>query len=678
MGKALRAARLVTLVGTGGAGKTRLSLQVASAALGDYPDGAWLVELAPLADDRLVAQAVATALDVKEGAGRTLVAALEEFVAGRRLLLVLDNCEHLLGACAQLARRLLQAGPELRILASSRERLRMAGEATYAIPALGVPEAAGPASAPATQPVDVAAFARADAVRLFIDRARAVQPAFALDAGNAAAVAEICRRLDGNPLAIELAAARIDTLPAGTIATRLGERLGLLDAGDRSALPHHQTLRASIDWSYDLLDEPEQELLQRLAVFAGGWTTQTATALAPDGETEAEVTRSLARLVDKSLVVRDADGERFRLLETVRQYAQERLRDSGTEAAARTRHLEEFLALAERARPELAGPEQGAWLARLDVERENLLAAHAWADHAPAGAELGLRFVWATKPYWITRGLMDLGMRLTLDALARPGAQGRTGARCRGLFDAGQIGTYMGRYDEAIALLEESLAIAREIGERRVVTAALQPLGLACLGKGDIAAARTHLEEALVMARELGNPRETAAALNVLAQLLRTEGELDAAEPLYEQGLAITRELGDRESIAISLLNLAQVAIDRDAGERARPMLLEALAIAGEIGSRRMGGCVLEVAAGLASATGAWKPAARFFGVAEALAERTGLQRDPADEAFLAPRMEAARNALGEIPFGDSEGAGRALDYGAALTELRAWLEAGA
>ncbi len=672
----LGTARLVTLTGTGGAGKTRLSLQVAAIALVDYPDGVWFVELAPLADERLVAQAVATVLGVKEAAGRTLPEALERHVADRRLLLVLDNCEHLARACAELAKRLLQAGGALRILASSRERLRVAGEAAYPVPSLAIPDRLDAANGDAPPPLDLERLARTEAVRLFIDRARGAQHAFNVDRRNAAAVADICRRLDGIPLAIELAAARVDSLSVDQIASRLDERFGLLTEGDPTAMPHHQALRASIDWSYDLLSASERALLQRLSVFAGGWTLEAAGAVGDGGDTgETGAVDLLVPLVEKSLVVMDAGGERYRLLETVRQYAQERLHDSGDEVDARARHLGYYLALAEKARPELAGPAQGAWLARLDLERENLLAAHGWADRAPEGAAAGLRLAWALKPYWINRGFPDLGLRMTVEALCRPGAEARTHDRCRGLFDAGQIGTYMGRYAEAQAHLEESLAIAREIGDKRVIAAALQPLGLACLGQGDTAAARTHLHEALVMARELGNPREIAAALNVLAQLLRTEGELDAAEPLYEQGLALARELQDRESIAIGLLNLAMVSIDRASRDRARPMLLEAAAIADEIGSKRTGQCVLEVSAGLAASRKDWESAARFYGAAEATAGQTGLQRDPADEAFLAPRIAAARKALAAPKFAAAESAGRALTYPEALGELRAWLE---
>ncbi len=678
IGKLLGTTRLVTLTGVGGTGKTRLSLHAAAHALDAFPDGVWFVELAPLADERLVAQAVATALGVKETAARPLVEALENHVNNRRLLLVLDNCEHLLKGCAVLAKKLLHSSRGLQILASSRERLHMAGETAYPVTSLAVPDPVESADGAKHAAIDLEALAKTEAVRLFIDRAVSAKPAFALTRHNAASVAEICRHLDGIPLAIELAAARVDSLSIDKIAARLGDRFGLLIGGDPTATPHQRTLRASIDWSHDLLAEAERVLLQRLAVFAGGWTLEAAEDVcAGRGGRETGVLNRLIHLVEKSLVVLGAGGERYHLLETVRQYAQERLRESGNEDEVRNRHLDHYLALAEKARAELAGPAQGTWLARLDQDRENLLAAHARADRAPDGASLGLRLAWALKPYWINRGFPELGLRLTVDALARSGASDRSHARCRGLFDAGQIGTYMGRYAEARRYLEESLAIAREIGDTRVATAALQPLGLACLGLGDKTAARAHLEEALVMARELGNPRETAAALNVLAQLLRSESELDAAEPLYEEALALARKLDDRESIAIGLLNLAMVSIDRGSREAAAPMLLEALAIAEEIGSRRTGQCVLEVSAGLAALREEWNCAARLFGAAEAQAAQTGLQRDPADEAFLAPRIDRAREALAADGFAPAEAVGRAQSYEEALGEARAWLEGG-
>ena len=670
IGDLLARTRLLTLHGAGGIGKTRLSLQAAAEAIDDYPDGVWFVELAPLSDARRVRQSVASVLGVKEEAGRPVQQALGKHVRDRQLLIILDNCEHLLQACAEVASALLQAGPKVRILATSREPLRVAGETTYPVPALAVP-------APCDDPA-LPAWAQVEAVRLFMERATAAQPRFQLTQKNAAAIAAICHSLDGIPLAIELAAARVRALPVEKISERLCDRFQLLKGGDRTGLPRQQTLRALIDWSYDLLTNGERALLRRLAVFAGGWTLEAAEAVAADGDMAApEVLGLLTDLVEKSLVALDAEGHRYRLLDTVRQYARERLDAAGEDQATRSRHLAHYLALAEEARPELTGPNQGAWLARLDPERENLLAAHAWCDHAVRGAELGLRLVYAVKIYWLNRGLLGLGFRITLEALARPGARQRSLARCRGLTDAGQLGYFMGRYGEVLALLEESLDIARELGDRTRVAGALQPLGMAYLGHGDPATARGYLEEAVAMARELGNKRELAGALNALAQLHRAENDLERAGPLYESVVALARELGDRESIAIGLLNLAMVSIGRGAADGARGMLVEVLVIAGEIGSKPATQSALEVAAGLAAARGDAGRAAEFYGVAETLAAQTGLQRDPADESFLAPLIAGAAQALGPAPFAAACAAGRSRAVEQALSDVRAWLRDG-
>ena len=660
--------RMVTLTSSGGTGKTRLSLQVAAELTGEYPDGVWFVELAPLADETRVPQAVALVLGVKEEAGHPVLEALVKYVKGRRLLLVLDNCEHVVQACAELAKQLLQAGTHLKILASSREHLRVPGERVYSVPALAFPDP--------KQPVAMETLAQYEAVRLFVDRTVAVQPGFHVTEQNAAAVMDICRRLDGIPLAIELAAARVRALSVENIASRLSDSFRLLAEGDHTALPRQQTLRASIDWSYDLLTVPERTLLRRLAVFAGGWTVEAAEAVGAHGDVDrVDVLDFLTRLVDKSLVEIDSQGERYRLLETVRQYAQELLHASGEEAATRARHLAFYLTLAEKARPHLVGPEQGAWLSRLDLERENLLSAHAWCDLAPAGAEPGLRLAYAVKPYWFNRGLLGLGHRVTVEALARVGAQERSILRCRGLFDAGQLGYLMGRYGETRGYLEESLSIAREFEDKPRIAAALQPLGLACLAQGERALARQHLEEALALVSELGDKRSIAAALNALAQLHRVEGDLDAAEPLYERVLALAREVGDRETIAIALLNLAMTWISRATAQRARATLVEALDIVQETGSKRCGQSVLEVTAGLAAFLGQAQCAARFNGAAQAQEAQSSLRRAAADEAFLAPLLAKVRSALGDAAFAAAEAAGRARPYEEAMGEARAWLE---
>jgi len=651
-GRLLAQSRMVTLVGVGGIGKSRLSLELATKMFEDFGDGVWLVELGNLSDPRLVPQAVASVLGVKEAAGRPVGEALMRYFKDRRSLLILDNCEHLLEACADLAKQVLRSGLRAKVLASSREPLRVAGETTYAVPALP----------------------QGDAERLFLDRALAAKPNFRVD-GSAAAVLSVCRRLDGIPLAIELAAARVRTLPVEAIAARLDDRFRLLTTGDRTVLPRQQTLRALIDWSYDLLTDEERAVFRRLAVFAGGWTLEAAETVCAFGAIDkANVLERVTQLADKSLVVVEPEGERYRLLETVREYARERLAESRELEEACNRHLGFYVGFSEQARPQLVGPDQGRWLARVDLERENILAAHAWCSRAPRGAECGLQLVYLLRPYWLNRGLLGLGQRINADALAHPGAQERNLARCRALFVAGQLSFYMGRYRQAQQYLEESVAIGREMGDKRRVGAALQPLGMAHLGQGDLATARRYLEEALASAEALGEPREIAAATSTLAQLHRVEGDLDAAEPLYERVLEIARELDDRESIAIGLLNVAMVAIGRQDNERARQMLLAVHAILEEIGSRYVGQSLLEVSAGLAVSRREWQRAARFYGAAEAQALLTGLHRDPADEAFLAPLVAKAHAALDTPAFAAAEGAGREVPYETIVAEARAWL----
>ena len=664
----LATTRLVTLLGVGGLGKTRLSLQTAADAVVEYPDGVWLVELAPLADSELVSQAVASVLGVKEAPGRPVLEALVGYSRDKRLLLILDNCEHVIQACANIAGTLLRAAPDLKIIASSREPLRISGETTYHLPSLSVPGIGDHATTDA--------LLTFEAVRLFADRAAAVQPTFRVTQQNTEAIIQICNRLDGMPLALELAAARVRSLTVEKIAERLGDRFRLLTGGSRTALPRQQTLHALIDWSHNLLSDHERMLLRRLAVFAGGWTLEAAEMVGAGGEVrEPMVLDLLTQLVEKSLVVLSAEGGRYRLLDTVREFAQDRLVESGETAATREKHFIFCLDLVERARSELKGSLQAAALVRIDADRENLLAAHGWCEQANSGAEAGLRLAYALKPYWLNRGLLGLGYRVTHEALARADAQSRTISRCGGLADAGQLAFFLGRYSEAQALLEESLAIARELGDKVRIEAVLQPLGMACLGQGNEMAARGHLEEAIGIARELGNNRELAGGSNALAQLHRMAGDLDQAEVLYDEVVTLARHIGDGEIVAIGLLNLAMVSVDRGSSGRARVLLLEVLTIAGAIGSKPAVQSVLEVSAGLAMFREEWGNAALFFGLAEALAAQTGLQRDPADEAFLGPRMSKVREMLGPEAFADAKAAGNGFDYDSALTRVRGWLE---
>ncbi len=657
--------RLVTLLGMGGIGKSRLSTQLAADVLDDFPDGVWFIELAALTDPGAVPQAVASVLGVKEEAGRPVIEALTKYVRDLQLLIILDNCEQVVHGCADLAKRLLQAGPRVKVLTSSRDYLQVAGETTYQVPTLSVPK----------ERISLDALAQHEGVRLFIDRAAASMRGFGLTEQNAAAVADICYCLDGIPLAIELAAARVRALSVQTIAARLSDRFRLLVTADQTVLPRQRTLRALIDWSYDLLSEQEKTMFERLSVFAGGWSLLAAETVCADDRLAGDIVDLLTQLVQKSLIGMDVKGERYQMLDTVRHYAQEKLAKSENAAALRERHLSFYLALAERARAELAGPEHEAALSRLDLERDNMVCAHRFVGTDEGSAERGIRLASALKGYWIYRGILGLGHQVTVEALARLDERRRDRVQCRGLFDAGQLCCFMGRYAEAKKYLEESLAIAREIGDRARIASVLQPLGMAAIGLSELVAARAYSEEAVELARELGKRRELAAALMALAQLHRLQANLNVAQPLYEEALLIARDLHDQDTTAIGLLNLAMVFINRSHADPVRPMLSEALQIATQIGSRPVGQSALEVTAGLCVLDEEWERAALLFGAAEAQAERAGLRRDAADEAFLAPLMARTRSALAATNFRVVSNKGRQLTYENALNCARGWLE---
>ena len=665
--KALTGARLLTLVGAGGIGKTRLSLQLAADILDDYADGVWFVELAPIADQRTVTPAIATVLGVMEEPGRPLVDVIVQWAADKRLLLVLDNCEHLIGACAAFAEQLLRGTPEVKLLASSREPLRIPGEVAYPVPALGVPESDKP-------DVDTT-YSRYPAVRLFAERAGAVLPSFQLNTRNGSTIRDICRHLDGIPLAIELAAARIRAMPVETIAARLDDRFRLLSSGNRAALPRQQTLRALIDWSHDLLSAQERTLFRRLSVFAGGWTIEGAEAVCSGGDVDVrDVLELLLSLVDKSLVVVDLHSGRYRLLETIRQYVLEKLEASEEPQAVRECHLDFYLALSEAAESHQNGPDQQAWRARLDVEHENLLSAHAFCGHSAEAGAKDLRLANAMRMYWFRRGLLPTGKRIMTEALLHPGAQARDRQRSIALSAAGLFCSFAGEYDEATGYLEESLAIARELGDREQIRSTVESLGFAEFGRGRLEAARGHAEEALVLARQSGDQHNVATALNAVAQMHRAYGDLAAAEPLYDEVIALGRRLDDAELVAIGLLNLAMIYIACRAHNSAGVALQEIIAIARKTRSMPVGQSALEVASGLAASLGDPALALRFFGAAEANTRDTGIVRDPADDAFLRPLIQSARRSLGPDAAACAERDGREAGYEAVLAEVDPWL----
>jgi predicted ATPase/class 3 adenylate cyclase len=662
----MRASRLLTLLGPGGLGKTRLALQLAAEALDGYADGAWFVDLAPLADASLVPQAIAAVLGVKEEPARRLEEALVRFVRDRELLLVLDNCEHVIAAAAAIAHELLRGGPRLKIVATSRQALHVPGETGYAVPALSVPASDGESG--------VEALRRCEAVQLFVDRATAIVPSFRLDARNAASVAAICRHLDGIPLAIELAAARLRVLPVESIARRLGDMFALLSAGERTALPRQRTLRALIDWSHDALLPGEQALFRRLAVFAGGFGLDAAEAVGTgDGVSTGEVLDLIAGLVDKSLVVPVDESGRYRLLETVRQYADQKLRAAGEARAARDAHLRHYLALAEAVRPEYTGAHGADDVRRMDMERENLLAAHAWCAEPHVPASTGHRFVHATKPYWWTRAV-GLGSRLLDEAAARGAGEPPARERALALLGAGQFAAVMGDYRAAQRHLVQALEIGRAV-DASLVPDLLHHLAWAEMGLGHAAAARALCVEALDGARRLGSPLAVAGACIALGQAHRLDGDIAAAVPLYEEALAVGRADGNAEYVAGALLNLAMSAISRGDAARARDHLREAAATAEASGSVPNGLCAVDAAAALAAIEGDYEGAALFAGIGDAGTRERGLTRDPVDEAFLAPLVARARDALASQAFDALHARGAAIPYERGIADVRAWLE---
>jgi predicted ATPase/class 3 adenylate cyclase len=678
----LRTNRLVTLLGLGGLGKSRLSVQLAAEVLDDHPDGVWLVELAPVADGRLVPHAVAGVLAVQEEPGVSLAEALVRVLRERRLLVVLDNCEHVLPACAELAKHLLQAVPGLVILATSREALRIAGEAVYALPALSAPPVPprGATGARAAMP-PLEALLEHDAVRLFVDRAQAAQRGFRLDAANAAAVAEVCAQLDGIPLALELAAARVRALSVEAIAERIGDRFRLLKTSDQTVLPRQRTLRALIDWSYDLLSVAERALFARLSVFAGGWTLEAAEAVTPGGRGDPidrdDVLDLLASLVEKSLVAMDADGARYRYLETVRAYAAERLGEAGGEGVARAvseRHLAHFLDLAESLAPGAAGDALPAWMRRLQADRENLIAAHLWAIEKADDPALALRLAYALGSFWTARGQIGLAQSLSERSLSRPGASAPTLQRCGGLLAAGQDAYFAGDPATADRLLTEAEQIAEHLGEPAWGMRCAAARGAALVGLSRVTDARACFERALDLARSLGDRLVMASAAGYLGTLDRLEGHLDGAEARYGEALALAEAAGDDESAAIAALNMTIVRLMAHRTHDADRHLERVLDRADRLQSVALVQYVADVATGLAAERQAFSDVAIWHAAAESLRETTGLQRDAADEAFVQPVVESARLALGVDGF--RLAAANAPTAAPEIAErLRAWLQ---
>ncbi len=686
----LQRTRLLTLTGPGGCGKTRLALQVAADYVGRYGDGVWLVELAARSDPKVVPQAVAQSLHVREELGRPLPLTLADYLRPKELLLVLDNCEHLIEACAHLATHLLSACPRVRILATSREALGVAGETTWPVPSLSLPDL------DRLPPTD--RLTEYEALRLFIERATSAVPAFTVNDRNVAALAQVCRRLDGIPLAIELAAARVKVLSLEQIAQRLDDRFRLLTGGSRTALPRQQTLRALIDWSWDLLSEQERTLLRRLAVVAGGWTLAAAEAVCagPDID-QAEVLDLLSRLVDKSLVLaglvwegQAPDGlpeARYRLLETIRQYSAEKLLASGEAAALRARHRDWYLHLAEAAEPELRGPRQAAWFDRLEIEHDNLRAALEWSRAEEGGAETGLRLAGVLSRLWYVRGHLGEG-RDWLHALLAQSPQSSPAVRAKALHAAGSLARDQGDYARAAALYEEAMALRRALGDRQGAATSLQQRGAVAFDQGDYEQAQALLAQSLRVFRDMGYKRGMAISLNYQGTVALYQADYGPATALLAESLALSREVGEKWGAALSLNNLGHVALSQGDYRRAAVLFRESQALYRETGDKR----------GIALSLGSLGEAAQCEGDhAQALAlykESLALYRGVGDKRGIATCLEglAAVSQAGGLPdraarlFGAAETLREAIgsplppavctDYDRDVASARAALEA--
>jgi predicted ATPase/transcriptional regulator with XRE-family HTH domain len=649
--------RLLTLTGPGGVGKTRLAIAVATALVPDFADGVVWVDLAPIRDPVLVPNAIAQGLGVGERGERPLPELLKTVLAEWRLLLVLDNCEHLLPAMPLVGE--LLAASSLSVLATSRTRLRLRGERELPVAPLAVPVLESSAVPP------VAELAGVPAVRLFVARAAEVRPEFALTAENASAVVTICRQVDGLPLGLELAAARVKVLPPAVLRTRLAQRLPLLTGGARDAPARQQTMRQAIAWSHDLLSETDQVLFRRLAVFAGGCTLEAAAAVAAAGlgqDAQVEILDGLAALVDQSLLrveepsARGAAESRFVMLETVREHALERLEASGEAEAIRQAHARFCLAFAERAEPELTGPAQAEWLTRLEVEHDNLRAALTWSL---GGGETrtALQLAAALGRFWRMHGHPREGLSWLERALALSDDDA-TAARGKALEEAGRLAHDRGDPDQTEALHTEALAIWRALGDRRGEARSRDELGNVAHDRGDFARAVTLHEQALALAREDGDRRSAGRSLNNLAMVALYQSQDERAWRLYNEALGVLREVGDAYGVNVVLTNLGIVAIRRGDLDHAAAISSECLAGCRELGDEQGIGSALVNLAEVALLQGDLPRAAALFAEARQLFQDLGDDRSAAEACY----------GLGALALVQGEDARAASLFGTSLT----------
>ncbi len=661
IGLRLEQHRLLTLTGAGGCGKTRLALELAALRVEAYPDGVWLVELGALADPAYVVEAVAEALGVREEGGQPLLRVLLDHLRTRSLLLVLDNCEHLLDACARLVDEILRRSSGVRVFATSREGLGVSGEATSRVPSLSLPEADA-----SLTPTELAA---SEAARLFVARAEQADAGFRLTPENGATVASLCRRLDGIPLALELAAARLRSLSLEELQARLDQRFRLLTGGSRTALPRQQTLRSLIDWSYDLLNAEERALLSRLAVFAGGWALAAAEEVCAGPEEE--VLDHLTSLVDKSLVLAEAQGRetRYRMLETIRQYATERLQDRGEAAQIRSHHRDHYLALAETAARTMLGPAQRYWQERLRREHENLRAALEWSLADPDSGDAALRLAGALDYFWLMGSHLREGRDWTARALAAPTPTTPL-VRAQALEGAMYFAFFQGDLAEAGGLAAASLAAAREAGDRWQISAGLFQVGLVAVHGGSTEVAAACADEGMALARAADDPWLIGRHLVVLGLAAWMRGDFARARRLLEETLEVSRTLQDEWHIGVTLANVAYVVrLDGDP-PRARELHREGLRLCRDLGDRRGITWHLVGLAALEADAGNAEGAAHLLGAAEALIQALGAPLPLPQQRERERVEELTRTRLGDAAFTAALHRGRTLPLEAVVAPV--------
>ena len=694
---------LVTLTGPGGIGKTHLALRVAAELLPTFPDGVWFIDLAPISDPSLVASAIGITLNFEEVPGEPMAERLAAFLRDKQVLLVLDNFEQVVEA-APLVANLLTAARRLKVLATSRTALRVRGERLVAVPPLAVPDP--------RQPRAVDSLVKYAAVQLFLRRAQAVRPDLELTRDNMAAVAAICVRLDGLPLAIELAAARSGLLDPAALAARLAHPLQLLARGPRDLPARQQTLRDTIDWSYTLLDQGEQTLFRRLAVFVGGWNLPAAeTVCNPAGDLGSEMLDELQSLLDKSLVrqvEQPNDEPRFTMLETIREYALEQV--DGEVEELRRRHAAYYTALAEAAEPELMGARQASWLERLEAEHANLLAALRWSLEQ-GEVELELRLATALWRFWLVRGYPSEGRQwleegltaaqglghspVLARALGRAAALARVQgdyaravewyeeslALARALEDKrsiafalnglGAVADQQGDYARAVALYEESLAVSRELGAKPSIAVSLSFLGVAALEQGDYERAALLCAESLALRRELGDTAGMAIPLNALGWVALEQGDPQRSQTYFEESLALSQAAGNQGGVAIVLSDLGWVALEEQDYARAASLFGESLTLRQKLGDKLGTAQCLEGLAAVAGARGEAERAVRLWGAAEGIRAAIGAPPWPAERARYDCYQVTLRTQLGADSFVAARVAGRAMSVEQALSYAR-------